>query len=84
MHMRVRAHTCLMADVLKREVCSWNKGRGREWWVGGGGCGGSSAAGRGKEAAEAGSLPRGDPLIWMFTRSLIFTEAALPLCPRLH
>lgn len=29
--MRVRAHTCLMADVLKREVCSWNKGRGREW-----------------------------------------------------
>lgn len=73
-----------MANVLKKEVCSWNERQGREWEVGGGGCGSSSAAGRGKEAAEAGWLPIGDPLIWMFTRGLIFTEAALPLCPRLH
>lgn len=75
--VHVRACACLMVDVLKRKVWSWNKGLK-------GGGGGSSAAGRGKEAAGVGGLPRGDPLIWMFTHGLIFTEAALPLCPQLH
>lgn len=44
-HVHVRACACLMADVLKREVWSWNEGRR----------GGSSAAGRGKEAAGGGA-----------------------------